>query len=368
MKACAICSEQIQDAARKCPRCQSFQNPADEPKGTDIASLVVSWVGTIATVITIGAGVVAAVFGYIGLKTINDSSELNQKVVERIKTFDEAIAAYGVKVTALERKAVEAQTSFNDEAVAQAYGRFQDIYDSIQLDYLYNFPQQIEELNAISRSAGAVAPILSDAQQQVDEMKVVAEAVGKYRDLARGNDEDGFLAIVEMLKDLPDDNLSKDRLLGASYGHLYDIARRSSNSRAASYFSKEKHYSLNEMNAAQRFNRKATIAKVNYGGTLIDSDDAKDRDEGYKMMLDAKKDAPQMSIIYYNLAEYFVMASDFDKALNNLDQAKNFGDFATCDDLHQWANDRYFDALRQSKDPAIQGRIKRVLDIGGAKC
>ena len=369
MKACTFCCEQIHDTARKCPHCRSFQNSVDEPKpATDIASLVVGWVGTIATVITIGAGIVAAVFGYVGLKTLNDSNELNQKVVERIKNFDEAIAAYGVKVATLEKKATEAQTSFNDEAVSQSYGRFQEIFDGVQLDYLYNFPHQIEELNNIATAAAAVEPILSDAQKQIYEMKVVAEAIGKYRDATKGEDEDGFLTIVDMLGGLPDDNLSKDRLVGASYGHLYDIARRTSNVNAATYFGKEKHYMLNEMNAAQRFNRKATIAKVNYGGTLIDSEDPKDRDEGYKIMLDAKKDAPQMSIIYYNIAEYFVRASNFDKALSNLDQAKSFGDFATCDDLRQWANDRYFDGLRQSKDPGIQDRIRHLQDIGGVNC
>jgi tetratricopeptide (TPR) repeat protein len=369
MKACAFCGEQIQDQARKCPHCRSFQNPAEEAKpATDVASLVVSWVGTIATVITITGGLVAGVFGYVGLRSISESNALNQKVVERIKTFDEALAAYGVKVAALEKQAAEAQTTFNDEAVAQSYARFQEIFDSVGLDLSYDFPQQIQEMSNIATAAAALSPVLADAQKQIYEMKVVSEAVRKYRDALKGNDEDGFLTIVDMLGGLADDNLSKDRLLSGAYAHLWDRARRTSNGNVATYFAKEKHYALSAMNAAQRFNRKATIAKINYGGTLIDSDNPVDWDEGYKLMLDAKKDVPQMSIVYYNLAEYFVKTNNFDNALSNLGDAKRLGDFATCDDLRQWSNDREFDVLRQSKDPGVQNRIKQLKDIGGASC
>jgi hypothetical protein len=136
MKNCVYCGGHIQDLARKCPFCQSFQNPLDEPKKpTDIATLVIQFVGSVTTAAALAAGVV----GYIGFKNISDMNEQvgKMKIVvsdteTRLKRFDDT------------------SLLLNALSIRQAYARFDNLMESLSVSELYKNPGPWHEMNEIA--------------------------------------------------------------------------------------------------------------------------------------------------------------------------------------------------------------------------
>jgi hypothetical protein len=360
LKPCKYCGESIQDTARKCPHCQSFQETSDAPKQPfELATLVISFVGVIATVGTIAAGIL----GIVGFRTIGDlgertkelsqkSTEILQKAQQQIKDFDGELLKSKSTVAALETKAAELHERLNGVSISQRYDQFQQILDLIQLDYAYNFPQQIDDLIKISADSEKQQPIPALAKTNVLEMKALSQAVVEYRDSLKDNDKDGFLSIITIVNSVHDESLGKYRFLIGAYSHLYDIEIEAGHIKeAANYRDKQKHYAAVAYRIAGRLNRTATIAKINYAVTLIQGGDPKEMDRGYEYLLEAKKDAPQIAGISYNIAMYFAKRNRLDDALNNLEDAKRLGDFATCNDLFQWEADKSFDSLRITTVP-----------------
>jgi tetratricopeptide (TPR) repeat protein len=374
---CKFCGEQIQETARKCKHCQSFQDAADAPRPSfDLATLVISFVGVIATIGTIAAGV----FGYLGFRTVADISDrtrdINEKssallatVEQRIKGFDTDVTKLSGVVLDLQKQAAGVRTDLNEVAISRLYERFEQALDAIQLDYAYNFSQQIEEMTKLAETSVALMPVSEIAKTHVTEMNTLSDAVRRYRDALKDDDKDEYIEVTRVLGPISDENLGKSRLLIGCYSHLGEIARRAGRTNEFNdYLSKQKHYSVVALRAAQRLNRTATIAKVNYASTLIEGGDPEEMKKGYDLLIEARKDAPQMAGITYNIAVYFVKINKFDEALANLEQAKALGDFATCNDLRQWALDKDFDTLRLSQITDHQNRLKKLQSIGQGPC
>ncbi len=370
MKACKQCGQEILEIARKCRYCQSYQDPNDAPKQNfDLATIVISFVGVIATLGTIAAVVV----GYFGFRSIGDISQrstaLLEKVDTKIKAFDSSVAKLSATVADLQQQATNVRRDLNGVAVAQRYDKFQQLFEYVQLDYAYNFPTQIQELAKIAAASAALQPIPTTAITYIDEMNALSQAIVQYRDALNDKDKDGFLAIVTLLEKVSDENLYKNRLLIGCYSHLNDIAFRVGNAGEASgYLDKQKHYALLALRAAERLNRTATIAKVNYAVTLIQGGDPQEMKKALALLVEARKDSPQIAGISYNIGVYYAKINQLDTALKNLEQAKNLGDFATCEDLRQWDQDSSFDLLRNTDVPEYKTRIEKLRQIGSAPC
>jgi hypothetical protein len=377
MKPCIYCGEQIQDTARKCWKCQSYQNPSDAPKQSfDLASIVISFVGVVATLGTLAAGV----FGYFGFRTIGDvndrTKEINQRSIgllesteQKIKNFDTEVQKFRATVGELQQQAGNVRRQLNGVAVSDLYDKFQQVFDVIQLDYAYNFTPQIEMLTKIAADAAALQPAPDTVTAYIDNMKALSQAVTQYRDALKDNDKDEWLSLVNSLQKLSNDNLETNRILVGCYSHLYDLARRTNrNTEASDYLSKQKHAGLLALKSAQRLSRSAINVKVNYGVTLIQGGEALEMKRGYDLLLEARKDAPQIAGIWYDIAVYFAKMNQFDEALKNLEQAKALGDFATCDDVTQWNRDPDFDSLRATDIPSYKDRISKLRQTEGGKC
>src|SRR5258708_25709545 len=114
MKACKQCGQEILEIARKCRYCQSYQDPNDAPKQNfDLATIVISFVGVIATLGTIAAVVV----GYFGFRSIGDISQrstaLLEKVDTKIKAFDSSVAKLSATVADLQQQATNVRRDLN---------------------------------------------------------------------------------------------------------------------------------------------------------------------------------------------------------------------------------------------------------------
>ncbi|MFN3657383.1 MAG: hypothetical protein ACK4UO_09045 [Pseudolabrys sp.] len=377
MKPCKYCGEAILDAARKCRYCQSFQDSADAPRtSNEPASLFISFVGLIAT---IGA-IAGAFFGYMGFQAIgnfNDrvqkfneqSAALFQNVEQKIKTFETKVAALNSTVNTLEEQATNVRSDLNSVAVSRHFERFVQTLDQIQLDYAYNFPAQILELTTIANASNALRPLSSASVRHVSDMQVLAQAAGEYRDALKDNDKDRFISVIVLVDAASDDSLFKNRILAGTYGRLANIARNAGNAgEAATYDARHKHHALAAYRAAERSHRPATIAKVNYANTLVQSGDKNEMTKGYELLLEARKDAPQVAGIWYNIAVYFTKIGRFDEALTHLEQAKNFGDFATCADLKAWTTDSDFRTLRETHEQNLKDRIEKLTRVASGPC
>jgi tetratricopeptide (TPR) repeat protein len=377
MKPCKYCGESINDTARKCPLCQSYQDPADAPKQSfDLASIVISFVGVIATLGTLAAGV----FGYFGFRTIGDindrTKEINQRsnslletTEQKIKTFDGKVVELTKLISDLQQQAGNVRKDLNGVAVSELYDKFQRIFDVVQLDYAYNYQSHIQALTKIASESAAMQPVPEATTTYVKDMQALSQAVTQYRDALKENNKDEWLSIVNIVQNTSTENLEKYRLLVGCYSHLYEIARRSNNTNEArDYVEKQKRAAFLAFKSAERLNRAAVNVKVNYAMTLIQSGDPQEMKRGHDLLTEARKDAPQVAGIRYNLAVYFVKLNQYEEALKNLEQAKTLGDFATCDDVTQWDRDSDFNPLRLSDVPDYKDRISKLRQVGSDRC
>jgi hypothetical protein len=183
-------------------------------------------------------------------------------------------------------------------AVTQRYERFQSLLDFIQLDYAYNYQAQIDELTKIATESALLQPIPDIAMGYVSEMKQLAMAITEYRDSLKENDKHGFEQVIAYVTGLSDESLGKHRLLIGCYYHLASIALAANQPNEASgYQVKQKHHSAVAFRIANKLNRAANIAKINYAATLINGGELQEMNKGYDLLIQASKETPQNAII-----------------------------------------------------------------------
>jgi tetratricopeptide (TPR) repeat protein len=94
---------------------------------------------------------------------------------------------------------------------------------------------------------------------------------------------------------------------------------------------------------------------------LSASEDPADINQALDLLQQARKESPQTSMIYYNMAVCYVKLGQFDTALDKLEQAKAMGDFATEEDIRYFRKDKDFEPLRKSGEPNHQLRLTQLL-------
>jgi hypothetical protein len=373
MKPCIYCQAEIADAARKCRYCQSFQNPADAPKPSfDLATLVISFVGSIATVGTIAAGV----FGFYGYRTvegvrqsaetINRSSEATlNKAEAQLQTSRDEISRLGNLVKDLQQQAVQARGELNGAIVERYYDRFQQLADTIDLGYVYNFGDEIARLTEIANGAAAIDPISKESGLLVAEMKIISQAISKYKDALHYSDKIELEDAVQTAEKIPGEPLLKSRILVECYSKLVDISKNQGEQTAAKQFaSKQMHNAARAYKIALQSNRAALNAKLSYATTLVQNGNEQEMDEGLKLLREGSKEANYLPGIWYDTAVYWMKKGKQDLALKNLLKAKDRGDFRSAADLHEWEQDPDFEALRNSQDPILKAGVAKLREIG----
>jgi hypothetical protein len=191
LKPCLFCGQQILDSARKCEHCHTFQNPNDEPKRSfDLATLVISTVGVIAVIVTLGAGA----FSYFGFQSV---AELNKKAEAIEKKNQERI----------DQIVTETTDKLNSLVLLHEHDRFQELFDSINLDEI-NSPTKksvINELTKINSNVNKLKLSTDDAGYK-SEIDVIVRALLDYKEALDFQSADIFSTIGNTLSKLPENN------------------------------------------------------------------------------------------------------------------------------------------------------------------
>lgn len=153
------------------------------------------------------------------------------------------------------------------------------------------------------------------------EMTTIVEGVFLYR-------SEKYQLIIEKLNPLSEKNLQKHRLLTAAYSRLYGRAvKEKKTDEVANFLERMVDHAKANYDLSLQANKSLTIAEINYADGLLLQGGSLNADHAYELLLVARKDSPQLSIIYYNLAMYFVQKGQLDDALTQLEWAKKYGDF-----------------------------------------
>jgi len=147
MKNCLFCGLLIEDNAKKCHHCLSFQK-VGEKRGEkcDIANLIVHYIGIITVVFSILLGI----FGFLGFKSFSDLQNRSEKVLERTNSKIDVFEKELVKLTA--------DFSANNKAlngilISQLHDRYHNILDRIVIDNVETIGPLISELKHINKEA-----------------------------------------------------------------------------------------------------------------------------------------------------------------------------------------------------------------------
>jgi hypothetical protein len=362
MKKCVYCSQDIDDTARKCHYCHSFQSTADDKKkNLDIASLVIGFVGVVASIGTIAAGVFAY-FGYQSISAINERSDKNierantilTKVEQEISDFHEQAK----KLSLAEGDVEKVKINLAALSVREAFSRFQQIMEEIVLDQLHRTGEQLDALQEIADSVSAIKDEQlpdEDIRSLKRELVLTVDAVYLYRG-------EKYQQVLDKLNALSDKSIQKHRLMGDACYRLYLKAlKEQKTDDAAGYLGQELHHAQLNYELALKVNRSLTISEINYSNALLLMSDNANLDHAYQLLLIAKKDSPQMSIIYYNLAIYHAKKGQLEEAMTQLEWAKQYGDFMSPEDVLFFNADPAFEKLRSSQEQLLKDRIQALL-------
>lgn len=365
MKNCVWCGQEIADLARKCNHCQSFQNPNDAPKpGFELATLVISFVGVMAGIATLAAGI----FGYFGFKSIHDldmratqihdkANTLLESTDKKLTTFDQEIRKKAESDRNLTERLAKTEVDLNLLLIRQTYSRFNSLMDDLRLDELHRVSDVLDQLRELRTSISVIEPVPEPAKWIVSDVSVIVETIFLYKD-------ELYQEVVERLSPVSDRSLHKHRIAGGAYSHLYKkaVAQKKGDD-AAGFLAKHKYHAKIYHDSALRANKSNLIAKINYAAALIEGGESGELERAMDLLIQARKEAPQISTIYYNLAAVFVKQNKLEDALTNLEEARHRGDFSTEEDVRFFKNDPSFASLRKSDIPQIQERLKKLLTI-----
>jgi tetratricopeptide (TPR) repeat protein len=362
MKTCVYCGGEIPDIAKKCSLCQSFQNPLDEPKRpTDIATLVIKFVGCVA----IGVSVVAGLLGFLGVTSTSEINDRANKLVDQtnaiiakteaeMKLIDERID----KLSKAENTFNKTQLDLNALSIRLAYARFDEIMESLSISEMYKTPGLLNELQQISQSVSNINPIADESEAQTNRREITSVIT-----CVTACHEDRFDdAVKAIATTVPDDSIRKHRLLVAAYMGLYGQATEENDVQtAAAMLDKAILEASTAMKSKRSTSRQLGDAEINLALTLIFRGASDDLDNAFKYLMDAKKYTPRLSIVAYDLARLYVKEHKVDDAMTCLEDAKVHGDFSVKGDIDNFMDDPNFKELRES--PAHQDRLKLLLQI-----
>jgi tetratricopeptide (TPR) repeat protein len=312
MKKCVYCGGDIPDLARKCPFCHSFQSPSDEPKKpTDIATLVIQFVGSVTT----AAALAVAVVGYIGFKNISDMNDQvgKMKIVvsdteTRLKRFDDT------------------SLLLNALSIREAYARFDSLMESLSISELYKTPGLWHELNEIAETVAHIDKVADGSEAESLRHEIISE-VSSVKAYLDGRFEDAANAIASTV---PDSRVRKHLLLVAAYTGLFNTAKAKGELQSSGLFlEKAILEAKSAVDAARKSNRQLGDAQINLAVTLIYRNGASDLDDAFTTLQAAKKTSLKLSIIDYDIAGLYVRKHQLDEALTSLEEAKSHGDLSS---------------------------------------
>jgi hypothetical protein len=356
MKKCNFCGQDIPELARKCFHCQSYQNPADAPKASfDLATLVISFIGVSASIAIIAAGV----FSYFGYKNISEISDRSNKILDDTKKiadkYDEKLKA----ISSAENDFNKVKTDLDAIFIRQQFGIFQQIMDSLILDELHKTHDLIELLNEVANSTkeiGNLKDVLKVIQMKID---LTTKSIVFYKDK-------DFISVITVLSPLSDSIIYKHRLLYACYHNLVDDAIKANNLQDKNkYIEMSRHHAGEAYKIGTKVNKSNLSSKVNFAMSLLLSDSQDDIDNAKKLLLEARKDAPLVPAISYNIAIYYAKVKKFNDCLDYLDESKAHGGFSNEQDIKFFINDIAFSNLRNeaTKNPLYQNRLNTLLTL-----
>jgi hypothetical protein len=356
MKKCNFCGQDIPELARKCFHCHSYQNPADAPKASfDLATLVISFIGVSASIAIIAAGV----FSYFGYKNISEISDRSNKILDDTKKIVDKYDEKLKTISSAENDFNKVKSDLDAIFIRQQYGIFQQIMDSLILDELYKTPDLVESLKEVAKSTKEIVNLndtLKDIQIQID---AITKAVIFYKDK-------DINKMLDILNPLSDSSLYKHRLLYAAYENLIDDATKINNLQDKNkYIDLARHHAGEAYKIGTKINKTNLSSKVNFAMSLLLSDNQDDIDNARRLLFEAKKDAPLVSAISYNIALYFAKIKKFNDCLNSLEEAKAHGGFSDEQDIKFFINDSGFSDLRKeaTKNPLYQERLNTLLTL-----
>ena len=283
MKKCVYCAQDIPDLARKCPLCHSFQTTSDEPKKPiELATLVISFVGSVAAVATITAGT----FAYFGFQSIADVNKRTGTILEQSTTILKDAQERMTRLSLAEQ--AFNNTKFGHSAsltIRQAYDRYDKLMDSLSIDELYKTGSLLNDLKEVSDTASHVGEMRDDSAIRSMKMEIISVISGviAYND---GKFDEAANAIASTV---PETSLHKHLLMAAAYIRLYDLALQHNNPQMAeSYINLGKLQAESALEVAKKANRGVGSAEINLAAALMFRDQPGDLDSAYKYLVDAK--------------------------------------------------------------------------------
>ena len=243
--------------------------------------------------------------------------------------------------------------------IRQQFDRFQQAMDALILDDAYKTPELVDLLKEISISAKKIDKLNTEQSELQNQIVNITNSVLFYKD-------GDIKKAIEILATVTDTSIHKHRVLYASYNALIVRATRANNQQEKSeYIQKAKYHAGESYKIGAKVNKSSVTSKVNYATALLRSGNQDDLENALKLLLEAKKDAPLLSVIPYNIAVCHTITKQFNKAFDSLDEAKSRGDFSTENDIQFFMNDPDFNDLRNAaaSNPIYQERLNKLLKI-----
>lgn len=363
---CQFCGLEIEETAKKCQHCLSFQNLAVSKKRYDTANLIISFIGIITIAFTLTLGI----SGYIGFKSLTDLRARSQSILEKSdKAIDEFKKEHTVirnsylkKINDFEKELARLRDSYdktsiayNDLLVMQLWERFQHLLDRIELDKIEETELIADEVNKIARDVNIETSLSESSRLIRAQILILANAIKLYKE----NDYEGTKrAVIE----LEDSNINKHRFLTCVYGKLHKAYYLKNEEKAEFCLKGVLRHSKKYNQLALHLNKKAIIGKVNRANALLIRNDKGDKEEALALYDQAIREDPYRATLFANRAYLRHLMEEEDQAIKDLKRAFELGHFKTLTAKERFR--KSFPDLINSKNPEINKLIKKLLDSG----